>query len=62
MYGILKNQKAMIKLIDEKLDLELWKEINHNKTIGLLIVKENDKYIIKYTTSNDILVTTYALN
>ena len=38
------------------------KEINHNKTIGLLIVKENDKYIIKYTTSNDILVTTYALN
>ncbi len=38
------------------------KDINHNKTIGLLIVKENDKYIIKYTTSNDILVTTYALN
>ena len=38
------------------------KEINHNKTIGLLIVKENDKYVIKYTTSNDILVTTYALN
>ena len=37
------------------------KEINHNKTIGLLIVKENNKYIIKYTTSNDILVTTYAL-
>ena len=38
------------------------KEINHNKTIGLLIVKEKDKYIVKYTTSNDILVTTYALN
>ena len=38
------------------------KDINHNKTIGLLIVKENDKYIIKYTTSDDILVTTYALN
>ena len=37
------------------------KEINHNKTIGLLIVKENDKYIVKYTTSDDILVTTYAL-
>ncbi|MCI8310115.1 plasmid mobilization protein [uncultured Clostridium sp.] len=31
MYGILKNQKAMIKLIDEKLDLDVWKEINHNK-------------------------------
>ena len=38
------------------------KEINHNKTIGLLIVKENDKYVIKYTTNEDILVTTYALN
>jgi predicted nuclease of restriction endonuclease-like (RecB) superfamily len=38
------------------------KDINHNKTIGLLIVKEKDKYIVKYTTSNDILVTTYALN
>ena len=31
MYGILKNQKAMIKIINEKLDLEVWKEINHNK-------------------------------
>ena len=31
MYWILKNQKAMIKLIDEKLDLDVWKEINHNK-------------------------------
>ena len=38
------------------------KDINYNKTIGLLIVKEKDKYIVKYTTSNDILVTTYALN
>ena len=38
------------------------KEVSNNKTIGLLIVKENDKYIIKYTTSDDILVTTYALN
>lgn len=31
MYGMLRNQKAMIKLIDEKLDLDVWKEINHNK-------------------------------
>ena len=37
------------------------KDKNHNKTIGLLIVKEKDNYIIKYTTSNDILVTTYDL-
>ena len=31
MYAVLKNQKTMIKLIDEKLDLDVWKEINHNK-------------------------------
>lgn len=31
MYGILKNQKAMIQLINKKLDLNVWKEINHNK-------------------------------
>jgi len=37
------------------------KKKNHNKTIGLLIVKEKDKYVIEYTTSNDIFVTTYKL-
>lgn len=31
MYAVLRNQKAMIKLIDEKLDLDVWKEVNHNK-------------------------------
>lgn len=31
MYGILRNQKNMLNLINEKLDLELWKEVNHAK-------------------------------
>ena len=31
MYAVLRNQKSMIKLTDEKLDLDVWKEINHNK-------------------------------
>ena len=31
MFAVLRNQKAMINLIDEKLDLEVWKEVNHNK-------------------------------
>ena len=35
---------------------------NHNKTIGLLIVKKKNKYVIEYTTSPDIYVTTYMLN
>lgn len=35
MYAVLRNQKSMIKLIDEKLDLDVWKEINHSKIEGL---------------------------
>ena len=38
------------------------KKNNHNKTIGLLIVKKKNTFVIEYTTSNDILITTYALN
>ena len=33
----------------------------HNKTIGILIVKEKDSYIVKYTTNKELLVTTYKL-
>ena len=31
MMEILKHQKDMIKLIDKKLDLDVWKKINHGK-------------------------------
>ena len=31
MLDILKNQKEMIKLIDKKLDLDVWQEVNHRK-------------------------------
>lgn len=48
MYGILKNQKTMIKLIDEKLDLDIWKEINHNKTEKL---EDNDNASNKETST-----------
>ena len=43
-------------LIDKHL-----KKNNHNKTIGLLIVKKKDKYIIEYITNKDIFITTYKL-
>ncbi len=46
-----------VKFVDKNI-----KRDNHNKTIGLLIVKKKNKFVIEYTTSNDILVTTYALN
>ena len=31
MYAILRNQKEIIQLIDEKLDIDVWKEISHNR-------------------------------
>ena len=37
------------------------KKSYHNKTIGILIVKKKNKFVIEYTTSNDIYVTTYML-
>ena len=38
------------------------KKDNHNKTIALLIVKKKNTFIIEYTTSNDISITTYVQN
>ena len=31
--SILKRQKEMLKLIDNKLDLDVWKELNHNRIV-----------------------------
>ena len=31
MFTIINNQKEMLKLIDEKLDLQVWQSINRNK-------------------------------
>lgn len=45
-----------VKYIDKNI-----KKQYHNKTIGLLVVKKNNQYVIEYTTSEDIYVTTYKL-
>ena len=37
------------------------KKINHNKTIGLLIVKKNNRLVIEYTINNNIFITTYKI-
>ena len=37
------------------------KRINHNKTIGILIVKKKNTFVIEYTISNDLYFTTYEL-
>ena len=37
------------------------KKYEHRNTLGLLIVKEKDDYIIKYVTNKDIFITTFKL-
>jgi len=37
------------------------KRINHNKTIGLIIVRENNEYIIKYSSDERIIAREYRL-
>ena len=37
------------------------RDISQNKTVGLIISKENNKYIIKYSSDERIISTTYRL-
>ena len=37
------------------------KRYNHKNTLGLLIVKEKDDYVIKYVTNKDLFITTFKL-
>ena len=37
------------------------RRITQDKTIGIIIVRENNKYIIKYTSDKRILSRTYEL-
>ena len=37
------------------------KSINQTKTIGLIVCKENDKYLIKYSSDSRIQVVTYEI-
>ena len=45
-----------VNYIDKNIKLD-----KHNSTIGLLIVKKKNKYVIEYVTNEDIYVTTYKL-
>lgn len=37
------------------------KKSNHNKTLGILIVKENNQFVIKYKTNDEIISRVYEL-
>ena len=48
--------QVYMNYVDENL-----KDINQNKTIGIIILKENDEYIIKYSSDQRIHTTSYIL-
>ena len=48
--------KFYVDYVDKNIKLS-----SHNKTIGLLIVKKKNKYVIEFVTNDDIYVTTYEL-
>jgi len=52
------NDCNQLLFYKELIDREL-KEEHHNETIGILISKEYDAFIIKYTTDKNILTVTY---
>ena len=55
-----KEDKAQIefymKLIDEQV-----KEVYHNKTIGIIISKESDEFIVNFVRGADIIPLNYEL-
>ena len=46
-----------MKLVDDKL-----RKNYHNKTEGILIVKEKNKYVVKYMTNDNIYITNFCLD
>ena len=38
------------------------KQINHDKTIGIIIVKKDNKFILEYSSDKRIFETTYMIN
>lgn len=45
-----------MKIIDKTM-----KQDNHNKTIGIIVLRKNNKFIIEYVSDLDIFLTTYKL-
>ena len=57
---IKKEDISQIDFYVNYIDKNIKKEY-HNKTVGVLIVKKNNKLVIEYTTNQNIYVTTYKL-
>ena len=55
-----KEHIGQIEIYMNYVDFNL-KEVNDNKTIGLIVVKENNKYVIKYSSDKRIKAIEYQL-
>ena len=55
-----KNHLGQIQVYMNYIDLHL-KTINQNKTIGIIVCKKDDKYLIEYSSDKRIRITTYEL-
>ena len=55
-----KEDKAQIEFYMNLVDKKI-KEIHHNKTIGIIITKESDEFIVNFVRSEDIIPLNYEL-
>ena len=55
-----KEDKAQIEFYMQLVDEQV-KEVYHNKTIGIIITKESDEFIVNFVKSNDVIPLYYEL-
>ncbi len=58
--NIKKNHFGQIMIYKNYIDKHV-KDINQNKTIGIIVCKKDDKYLIEYSSDDRIRITTYEL-
>lgn len=61
MRKLKKEDKAQVEYYMKLVDQEL-KEIHHNHTIGIIITKESDEFIVNFVHQDDIVPLSYELS
>ena len=61
MRKLKKEDKAQVEYYMKLVDQEL-KEIHHNHTIGIIITKESDEFIVNFVHQSDIVPLSYELS
>ena len=55
-----KEDKAQMEFYMKLVDKQI-KEAHHNKTIGIIITKESNEFIVNFVSSDDIIPLSYKL-